>query len=253
MSPLMMSCIIFGVIFAGSLIGIFLQHSLPGHHVADDSKSVVQLVMGLIATMAALVLGLLIASAKSSYDTQNRDLVQLSAQVIQLDRFLSVYGPEARDARARFHAALERGVDRIWPSGNTGPANLAPLGTSEVPTDFYASIANLNPQTNVQRIAQSRALEAATDLSKTRVLMFEESGSSIPLPFVIVLVFWLVIIFMAFGLFAPTNATVVAALCVGALSVAGALFLILELDRPYEGLMHLSDAPLRAALAQMAR
>jgi hypothetical protein len=199
MSPLMMSLIAFGVIFGGALVGMVLRHMLPGHHLAENSKSVVQLVMGLIATMSALVLGLLIASAKSSFDTQNRNVVQLSTQVIQLDRLLSIYGPETRDARLGFHAALERAIDRVWPSGSARSANLALPEKSEVPTDVYTSIASLNPQTTAQRIAQSQALEAAADLSKTRVLMFAETGSSIPVPFVIVLVFWLIIIFTAFG------------------------------------------------------
>ena len=251
MSPLMMSCIIFGVVFAGALLGVFLHQGLPEHHLADNSKGIVQLVMGLIATMSALVLGLLIASAKSAYDTQSRELVQLSAQIIQCDRILSLYGPEALEARQRFRTAVERGIDRIWPSDRPQSANLALEGNAKVSADFVTFIANLDPHTNAQRFAQSRALEIAADISRTRVLMFEESGSSIPLPFLVVLVFWLVIIFTAFGLFAPANPTVIAALLVGAASVAGALFLILELDRPYEGLMRLSGAPLRAALAQI--
>jgi hypothetical protein len=112
-------------------------------------------------------------------------------------------------------------------------------------------ISNLQPQTNTQRFAQTRALEIGLELSRTRVLMSEQTGSSIPWPFLVVLVFWLVILFMGFGLFAPANATVLATLFVGALSVAGAIFLILELDRPYEGLMHLPSALLRDAVAQI--
>jgi len=251
MSPLTKSCIIFGVVFAGALLGLVLRRTLPEHHVGEGSKDIVRLVMGLIATMAALVLGLLIASAKSSYDTQGREVVQLATEIIQLDRVLAVFGPEAREARVEFHAAVERAIDRTWPSENPRAANLALPGNPNVRTNFISVISDLNPQTNVQRFAQSRAFEIAADLSRTRVLMYEETGSSIPLPFLVVLVFWLVIIFMAFGLFAPTNPTVIAALFVGALSVAGAIFLILELDHPYEGLMRLTAAPLRSALAQI--
>jgi hypothetical protein len=248
MAPLYIALIIFGVIFAGALLGVGLHRWLPEQHIGDSSKDVVRLVMGLIGTMAALVLGLLIASAKSSYDTQSGELVQLSAQIVQLDRLLSVYGPEANEVRAQFRSAVERAVDRMWPSERAG----ANLDLPTAPVDFYSALANLEPRTAAQRVAQSRALEIGVDLSRTRVLMYEQSGSSIAWPFLVVLVFWLLILFMGFGLFAPSNATVIVTLLVGALSVSGAIFLILELDQPYAGLMHLSSGPLRNALAQIA-
>jgi len=226
-----------------------LQRRLPEDHIGESSKDIVRLSMGVIATMAALVLGLLIASAKNSYDTQSGELVHAAAQIRQLDRLLSVYGPPASDARAQLRSTIERAIDRVWPSDNGGSANLAPLATTT--EDIFTVIANLESQTNAQRFAQSKALEIATDLSQTRLLLYEQSGGSIPLPFLVVLVFWLVIIFMAFGLFAPANATVLATLSVSSLSVAGAIFLILELAQPFAGLMRLSSAPLRAAVAHM--
>lgn len=239
------------MLMGGGLLGLWLNRKLPRHHVEDGSKDIVRLVMGLVGTMAALVLGLLIASAKGSYDRQSAELAQLAAEIIQLDRVLSVYGPEAQQARAGVRSAVAQGIERIWPTQEARSGNIALPDEARVPLQFYLLIANLDPATNAQRFAQSRALDIAASLSKTRVLMYEESGSSIAIPFLIVLVFWLIIIFMGFGLFAPTNATVIATFFVGALSVAGALFLILELDRPYEGLMHLSGAPLRTALAQI--
>ena len=251
MSALAISSVIFAVIFAGSLLGLVLSRRLPKHHIDDASKDIVRLVMGLIATMAALVLGLLIASAKSAYDRQSTELVELAAEIIQLDRILSLYGPDAQPARAGFHSAVARSIDRIWPDEKARSGNIALPEASQVPTEFFVLISNLNPTTNIQRVAQSRALDIAAGLSKTRVLMYEESGSSLSVPFLIVLVLWLVMVFVGFGLFAPANATVIATLFVGALSVAGALFLIMELDRPYEGLMHLSSTPLRSALAQI--
>lgn len=251
MSPMTIAGIVFGVIFLGALLGLVLRVRLPDHHVQDSSKDVVRLVMGLIATMAALVLGLLIASAKSSYDTQSGQLVQLSADVIQLDRILSHYGPESLPARARFRDTVERAIDHIWPHDDGRPANLRLGEDKNEPADFYALISNLQPQANAQRFAQTQALAIAAQLSRTRVLMYEQAGSSIPWPFLLVLVSWLVILFIGFGVFAPANATVLATLFVGALSVAGAMFLILELDRPYEGMMHLPSALLRNALTQI--
>lgn len=250
MSPISLAGMVFGVIFLGAVIGVVLRARLPDHHIEEGSKDAVRLVMGLIGTMSALVLGLLIASAKSSYDTQSGELVHLAADIVQLDRILSHYGPESLPARARFRDAVERASDRIWPQDGRRSPNLGLPGDNNEPADFYTLISNLQPQTDAQRFAQAQALKIGLELSRTRVLMSEQTGSSIAWPFLVVLVFWLVILFMGFGLFAPANATVLAALFVGALSVAGAIFLILELDRPYEGLMHLPSTLLRNAVAQ---
>jgi Protein of unknown function (DUF4239) len=248
MTPLLISCIVFGLVFAGAILGMVLQRRLPEDHIGERSKDIVRLAMGVIATMAALVLGLLIASAKSSYDAQSGELVHASAQIRQLDRLLSVYGPAASGARTQLRSTIERAIDQVWPSEDGGSTNLASPPDVE---DIFTVIANLQPQTNAQRFAQSKALEIATDLSQTRLLLYEQSGASVPFPFLVVLVFWLVIIFAAFGLFAPTNGTVLGTLFVSSLSVAGAVFLILELAQPFAGLMRLSSAPLRAAVAHM--
>ena len=251
MSPIAIAAMIFGVLALASLLGFGLRRWLPEQHVGDSTKDVVRLVMGLIATMAALVLGLLIASAKTSYDAQRGALVQLATQIVQLDRLLAVYGPEALPARAQFHAAVERAVDHISPSERNKLPSLEVPTNANLPVEVYTSISNLEAQNDGQRFAKAHALELAADLSHTRVLMYTESGSSIPLPFLLVLVFWLVILFVSFGLFAPANPTATTVLFVGALSVAGAIFLILELDQPFAGVMHLSSLPLRGALAQI--
>jgi hypothetical protein len=251
MSALALSGIVFAVVFSGALLGMALHGRLPDHHLSDSSKEIVRLVMGLVATIAALVLGLLIASAKGAYDTQSGNVTQLSAQIVQLDRMLQLYGPETSDIRREFHDVVEQAVDRAWPS-DAHSANVALSTNRTAWLDFVALIAKLDPGNTAQRFAQARALDIAASLSQTRILMFEQSGSAISPPFLSVLVFWLIVLFLAFGLYAPPNATVIAAMFVGALSVAGALFLILELDQPYEGLLQLSPEPLRAALARIA-
>jgi membrane-bound ClpP family serine protease len=83
--------------------------------------------------------------------------------------------------------------------------------------------------------------------------MAEQRVNSVSSPLLIVLLFWLTIIFTSFGLFAPRNATVVVSLLVSALSVSGAVFLILEMYSPYAGLIHVSSAPLRAALTHLSK
>jgi hypothetical protein len=247
-SPMAITWVVFAGVFGGALFGMLLRRILPPHHLDSDSKDVVKLGMALIATMSALVLGLLIASAKSSFDAQKSEFTQMSANVIQLDRILARYGPETKEARdALRRAALS--LDRNW-SGNTSRSEkLDSAETRAASASFYENIQGLAPRNDFQRSVQSQALQIALGLGQARSLLLEQAGSSIPAPFLVVMVFWLAIIFTSFGLFAPYNATVVATLFLCALSVSGAIFLILELDSPFAGLMQISDAPLRNALA----
>ena len=236
---------------AGRCSVCFFSRILPEHHLSADTKDVVKLGIALIATMAALVLGLLIASAKSTYDTRRSQLLQVSADVILLDRLLANYGPETKETRALLQRSVTVALAQFWPENGSQSVKID-RRTSSVEA-LFDNIQRLSPQSDAQRFLQSQALTMVLDLGRTRVLLFEQLDSSIPVPFLIVLVFWLAIIFASFGLFAPPNATVIAAFFVCALSVSGALFLILQLDRSFEGLIQVSSAPLRAALAQLGQ
>ena len=207
--------------------------------------------IALIATMAALVLSLLIASAKSTYDTRRNQLLQVSADIILLDRILANYGAEAKDARAVLQRSVATAIDQFWPTNGPRPSTIDRRASSV--EALFDDIQQFSPHSEAQRFLQSQALTMALDLGRTRVLLFEQLGGSIPIPFLVVLVFWLSIIFASFGLFAPGNATVIAAFFVCALSVSGAIFLILELDQSFEGLLQVSSAPLRAAFAQLGQ
>lgn len=247
-SPISISSIVFGCVFGGALLGMFLQTALPEHHLGADSKSVLNLVMGLIGTMSALVLGLLIATAQSSFSTRNGEFTQMSANVILLDRVLAHYGNEAKNVRDLLRRAAARELQLISPENDmSAREKLDPRANRG--DALFDAIQELSPKNDAQRSLQAQALTMAINLGQVRWLLFEQSGTSIPVAFLVVLVFWLSVIFAGFGLFAPRNTTVVAAFVVGALSVSGAIFLILELDRPLQGLIHMSDAPLRNALA----
>ena len=224
---------------------------LPEEHLSTDTKDVVKLGIALIATMAALVLSLLIASAKSTYDTRRNQLLQVSADIILLNRVLARYGAETKDARARLQRSVAAAIDLFWPASGDRPSTIDRRASSV--EALYDNIQQLSPQSEVQRSLRNQALTIALDLGRTRVLLFEQLVSSIPVPFLVVLVFRLCIIFASFGLYAPRNGTVTAAFFVCALSVSGAIFLILELDRSFEGLLQVSGAPLRAALAQLGQ
>jgi hypothetical protein len=253
-SPLAISLIAFGCIFGGMLLGMFLRGVLPEHHLSDDSKDVVKLGTGMIATLAALVLGLLIASAKGSFDTLNRGLIEAGSKIILLDRVMAHYGPETEEARDQLRRSVASAIEQIWPEermGQTGAKGLDSRAGLEVLQD---KLRQLSPQNDAQRWLQSRALQLSGDIAETRWLLFEQQGqSSLPMPFFVMLVSWLVIIFFSFGLLAPRNATVIVVLLVCALSAAGSLYLIQELDRPYGGLITISSAPLRNALVYLGQ
>jgi hypothetical protein len=249
MSALAIGSIVFICVFGGALLGMFLSSILPEHHLSAESKDAVKVGIGLIATMAALVLGLLVATAKASYDTKSNELTEMSANTVMLDRMLAHYGPETRTIRELLRRAGARTLEMLWPPNGQAP-RLEPAGGAEV---LYDAIEALSPKNDAQRALQSQALNLTIDIGKMRWLLFEQSGSSISTPFLIVLVFWLTIIFMSFGLFAPHNVTVVATFLVCALSVSGAIFMILELDRPFEGLIRISSAPVQNALAHLGK
>ena len=251
MNPIASGCIAFACVFGSALAGLFFRAVLPEEHLSTDSKDVVKLAIALIATMAALVLGLLIASAKSTYDTRSSQLLQVSADTVLLDRVLAHYGTETNDARAMLQQSVATAIAQFWPADGSRPMTFDRQASSI--ESVYDNVQRLAPQNDVQRSLQNQAATIALDLGRTRVLIFQQLGSSIPVPFLVVLVFWLSIIFASFGLFAPGNGTVIAAFFVCALSVAGAIFLILELDRSFEGLLQVPAAPLRAALAQLGR
>lgn len=245
--------VVFACVFGGALLGMYLRSILPKTHLSEESKDSVKLGMGLVATMSALVLGLLVATAKGSYDEQKRGLDQMSADLILLDGALAEYGPEAQVARLQLHHLVTVAVRRIWPADASQDATLAPASLAEGKS-LHSLVLGLAPGTDRQRALQSMALQISVELGKARwLLVAQEESSAIPVPFIVILIFWLAVLFVSFGLFAPPNATVVATLFLSALSVSGAVFLIMELAQPFDGLVQISGAPLRNALSHLAQ
>jgi len=250
MAPIAISLLAFVLALIGVLLGSFMQRMLPEGHLSSDSKEVVKLSMGVVATLAALVLGLLVASAKSTYDARESEINQITASVILLDNLLAKYGEEAQPARATLRRAIPPIVDRIWREGQSGQSG--PFKTSPEGEAFYQQIQDLQPANEMQRGLQARIVQVTNDLMQARFVLFSHLGSSIPLPFLAVLLLWMIVLFAGFALMAPANATTLASLVICALSVSGAIFLILELDEPFGGMMMISSAPLREALPVLA-
>lgn len=244
MSPLAISLIAFCIIFGGALVGSLL----PGYRLPEGTKDVVRLGAGLMGTIAGLVLGLLIGSANSSYETQSNQVRQMTAEVILLDNLLGQYGPETQKVRALLRASIRPFVEHVWTTGSDASEPFKATATGEV---LYLLLDRLEPQDDSQRSIKTRALAIYVELAQTRLLLQQRAHSSIPMPFLVVLVAWLAIIFCSFGLFSQHHYSVLIALFVFALSASGALFLILELTHPFSGLMQVPKEPVLNALAPL--
>lgn len=251
MTPIETSALIFGCVFSGAIIGMVLRTILPEHHLTDETKDIIKLGVGLIGTLAALVLGLLVASATSSYNERRSELTAMAANMVLVDRLLAHYGPESGEIRQTLKLAAAQMTSQVWSQTNTqsGGMNARP-GVGE---GAFEELLRLTPKTDEQRAIQSQVESIMISIGQTRWLLFEQSGSSISKPFLVVVTFWLTVLFVSFGLFAPRNGTVVLTLLISALSVAGALFLIFELDHPFSGMIQISSSPLRHALAAMGK
>jgi hypothetical protein len=247
MSSIEISFIAFTFVFGAAVVGMLLRGSLPPHHLSSDSKDTVKSAIGLVSTMSALVLGLLVSSAKSFYDTQSAELNQVSADVVSLDRLLAHYGPETKDGREALRGSVVRQLEQIWPQKST--QSEAP-GTSEA---FMDKIQGLSPKDDKQRSLQAQAISMAISMGRMRWLMYEQGNAAVSKPMLAIMVFWLAVVFLSFGLFAPHNTTTLTSLLAAALSVSGAIFLILEMYSPFAGLIQISSAPLRSALAHLGQ
>jgi hypothetical protein len=246
MSALALSGIIFVLTLGGIFLGTLLRRALPKHHLNSHAKDAVRLGAGLTATIAALVLGLLIAAAKGSFDTQTSQVRQITANLILLDNILAQYGPETRAIREQIRSTIDPFADGLWREKEVGTKG--PVETNAAAERVYLEIHKLSPHDDLQVSLKTRAVQISNDLAQVRFLLFVESENLIAKPFLAVLAFWLMIIFASFSLFSPLNGTVFTCLFLFALSAASAIFLIMELSRPFTGLMMISSVPLRNAL-----
>jgi len=251
MNPIEIGAVVFAGVFGGALLGLRLRRALPDPHRSSETKDVVKLAMGLVATMTALILGLLIASAKESYDTQKNGVIQMAAKIAFLDRLLAIYGSDAANARMVLRTSVEDALGRMWPEQKSQPAQMEPNASNG--QALYHSVQKLAPRDDEQRTLKSQAIQIVTDIGQMRWLLFEQAGSSISTPLLVVVSAWLTIIFTSFGLFAPSNHTVIVALMVASLCVAGSIFLILELDQPFGGVIKIHNGPMLNALQQLGR
>jgi len=253
MTHLLIFLLIFASVFGCAMLGMYARTRLPHHHLDEDSASSIKLAAGLIATIAALVLGLLTSSAKSAYDAVNNDLQRNAVNILRLDRALAQYGPEAQPLRQELKSSYASWVD-LLASGDR--QQIAELDSSRIfghINEFQRRIAALTPTSASQHQLQSRAMDIADDVISARWLALMQKNGSIPMTLLLVLTAWLCVIFGTFGLFAPRNHTVLFFFLICALSASGAIFVILEMDTPLTGIVRVSVTPMREAISQMNR
>jgi len=234
-----------------TLLGGRLRRLLPAEQLNDESKDAVKLALGLVATMTAILLGLLISSAKSSFDTTRTEVMQMAAKTALLDRVLKLYGPETMDARRALRDAVADGVRRAWSGERSDSARLDP--NQAIGDAIYVAISHLAPRDEAQRALKTQAATLMVQLAEVRALVQAQAVSSVSKPLLIALVIWLVVIFFGFSLLAPANATTTLALVAGAFSVACAVLIILELDFPFAGMIRIPSEPMINTLAHLAK
>lgn len=250
MNPLAISIGVFACLFGSALIGMRLRSVIPEHFLSDDSKHVLEVSLGIIGTMAGLVLGLLVASAFGTYNAQRNELIDLSSKAVSLDRVLAHYGPEAKVPRAALRAGVQSMLDHVWPTGGSQASQLQPSASREA---LFDDVENLNPTTDAQRSIKGEAVGLVVALGEMRWLMFEQLTVGFSVPMMVVLVFWFMVTFAALGMLSRPSPIPVVALCLCAIAVSAAIFIIQEMYTPFSGALQISSSPLREALANLGQ
>jgi hypothetical protein len=249
MNSVVVSSVVFVSVFAAALAGMASRRALPEEHLGTDGKEVVRLSTALISTMAAMVLGMLISSAKSSYDARKNDVAEMASEVVNIDRLLGKYGPETAEIRAEFRQNVEFGLYRIWPKEASLHAELRPGDRGEI---LAGELEQLTPKNDRQASIKTQVMSLVITTRQNQWLLYLKSEqTAIPLVLLVVLVSWMVAIFASFGLYAPANATVIVALALSAVAVSAAIFIMLEMYTPFSGVLRISPEPVLEALKQM--
>lgn len=247
MSVVSMSIIVFCLIFGSSIVGIFVQKLLPDSHLSDQSKDILKASRGVVIGVAALTLGLLISAAKTSFDSKTDSLRLQSAKIITLSRILNDFGPEAEGVRIGVRNYIEDQIERVEKVFNQGVSADDVLKSARI-VSLRSIISGLNPRTKGQDFLKSSALTLSNEIEELRWRVYEELGSHLQIPIFLVLVFWLMCIFFSLGIVAPWNYSIIVGFVLSSLSMTGAIYLMLDLDRPYKGMITVSSEPLKVAL-----
>jgi len=241
--------VVAGFLVVALVVGRIVNRFMPKDYLNAETRDSMKLAVGWVATMSALILGLLVNSAKTNYDIQRNTVIQLSAKISLLGRVLSLYGPETNDPRSQLRKATQGLVNDLWREQSAAKQDVA-LDTN-AGNAIYIGIQSLSPRDDTQRALKTQALTLASQIGELRALLVAQSVAYISRPLLVVLTTWLVVIFLSFSVLAPRNTTAMTTLLVSAFSISGAIFLIVELDHPFSGLIRIPNEPLLRALSNM--
>jgi hypothetical protein len=251
MSTITISLLVSACVFAGGLAGLFLNRLLPQDHLTTDTQDVVRLGIGMLSVLASLVLGLLIATAKTSYDSTEHAIRSYAAELALLNETLRDYGGEASVSRDVLRSYTERLLEDGWPKNGARQATLDDEKADQLLERVRDTIRAMKPVDTAQRSLQNQAIDINLNLLRQRWLLIEQQGPNVQRTVVAILVSWVTVIFASFGLNAPRNSTVVSAFLLCSLAIGGAIFLILDMDHPLDGVMRISSLPIQNVLAAM--
>ncbi len=245
--------IIVAILFGSALLAMAAARFLPKHHLSAETKSVVSVSMAVLGTLSALVLSLLISTANASYAAKTQQVTQMSADVISLDRLLQRYGPQAQEIRELLRRYAAAKLQDLFPKNADQLPNLDNGTTIALLEALQDKILVLRPANDTQRWLQGQALQLTATAMATRWELGQENLSKTPTPLLVLVMFWFVILFASFGLFAPANITSISAIFLGSVGLGGAIRMMMELQTPFHGLIQISSTPLAHALEVISR
>jgi hypothetical protein len=267
MTELETSVVVFLCLLAATGLGAFVRPLLPEEHKAHETVQLLKLVVGMLVTFAALVLGLLTASSKTVFDTTTTDIRTYAAELIQLDNSLREYGPDADAPRRILRAYTAAAIASTWAQEPPPPGDyyeqtpLPGYGTDNLDSRVLGAMLEraqrytraLQPPDQLHQKLAEEALGRFDRLTQQRWKIVEEARGSASSPFDRILVFWLLVIFLCFGLIAPRNTLALVTIMLGALSIASTVLVILDLDTPFTGSILVPSQSMRDALAYLNR
>src|SRR4051794_29673844 len=244
--PIIIGLVAFAVILTGAFLGWKIRDRLPEHHLTEDTKNLVSLSMTVVATISALVLGLLISNANTSFIRLGGEVTTLSAEVLRLHQILRRYGSDTDPARRTLRQYAEHKAADLFPDdANVRLGNPSTYELLQRVEDMVLALKPANPR---DQWWLGQAMTLAGKIGDARWLLAQQLGEGTPKLFVGLLIFWLALLFASFGLFAPRNLTSAVILTLSALAVAGAVAMFLELEQGFGSVIRISPEPMREAV-----
>jgi hypothetical protein len=234
--------------WAGIGLGQLLQSRLPEDHLQGESRDMIRTASGLLGTVVALTIGLLVGSAKSTFDQANEGVIAFSTRVIQLDQALRRFGPVAEPLRGELRESMQLGRELLWYSQEPVDRRLKEAQRMRRFNDVLKQIEALPVESPGQELTRKEAAVLGGEVGRSVWQVLEKSEQQLPPPLIAMLIVWLGLLFFSFGLLAPANRTALGALVLSSLAMAGALFMLLEMNQPFDGFIEVSPGPLETML-----